>query len=384
MVAKPAICVVTGSRADYGLLYGLLHILQREEAVELQVAVTGMHLAPEFGNSWRQIEADGFPIAARIETLLASDTAAGTSKAMALGLAGFADALARLRPDWVVVLGDRFEILAAALAAYNARIRLAHIAGGDVTGGALDDGYRHSITKLAQLHLVSHEAARRRVIQLGESPAAVLTVGHPGIDAVRSCRLLSRQEIEESLGCALQPVNLLVTYHPATLSEEGAERELQELLEALQRLDEGIGLLFTGANADAQGRRMAAMIDAFVRSRPRSWSYVSLGTRMYLSLVQAVDAVVGNSSSGLLEVPSLRRPTVDIGCRQQGRYRGDSVLHCEARAGMIAAAIHQALRMDRSSIVNPYGDGNSSERIAAALLARLSLEAAGPKLFHEV
>ncbi|GBF75156.1 UDP-N-acetylglucosamine 2-epimerase (hydrolyzing) [Paenibacillus sp. 598K] len=381
---KPAICVVTGSRADYGLLRGLLHLLQCEASIDLQLAVTGMHWATEYGSTWREIEADGFPIAARIETLLASDTAVGTSKSMALGIAGFADAFARLTPDWVVVLGDRYETLAAALAAYNARIRIAHIAGGDISGGALDDGYRHSISKLAQLHFVSHEQARRRLLQLGEAPETVQLVGHPGIDAVRDCRLLGRQELEACLGCVLQPVSLLVTYHPATLSEEGALAELSALLTALDGLDEAVGLYFTGANADAQGREADAAIRDFVQRRPHARSFVTLGTRLYLSLAQAVDAVVGNSSSGLLEVPSLRTPTVDIGARQRGRFRGDSVIHSEAEPTAIQSAIHRALRMERSSIVNPYGDGRSSKRIAAALLARLPAEPAGSKSFYEV
>ena len=383
-MTRPVICVVTSSRADYGLLHGILNLLSREETVELQLVVTGMHLAPEQGSTWRQIEADGFTITDRIETLLTSDTPAGISKAMALGMIGFADLFARCRPDWVVVLGDRFEIYAAAIAAFNARLRIAHIAGGDVTGGALDDGYRHGISKLAQLHLVSHEQARLRVIQLGEAPASVLNVGHPGIDTVRTTTLLSRQELEYQLNCKLQPVNLLVTFHPPTLSETGAESELEALLEALSGLDPQTGLYFTGSNSDTQGRQLRARIETFVRNRPYSWSYVSLGSRLYLSLVQAVNAVVGNSSSGLLEVPSLGKATVNVGVRQQGRFRGNSVIHCEASAPAITAAIRQALMMDRSGIINPYGDGHSSERIVAALLARLSAAPAGPKFFFEV
>ncbi|WP_020618589.1 UDP-N-acetylglucosamine 2-epimerase [Paenibacillus daejeonensis] len=383
-MSRPVICVVTGSRADYGLLQGVLSLLAREESVELQLVVTGMHLASEHGSTWRQIEADGYTITDRIETLLTSDTPAGVSKAMALGIIGFADLFSRNRPAWVVVLGDRFEIYAAALAAFNARLRIAHIAGGDVTGGALDDGYRHGITKLAHLHLVSHEQARLRVIQLGEAPANVLNVGHPGIDTVRTTPLLSRQELESLLNCTLQPVNLLVTFHPPTLSEMGAGSELDALLEALSALDPQTGLFFTGSNSDAQGRQLRAGIEAFVENRPYSWSFVSLGSRKYLSLVQAVDAVVGNSSSGLLEVPSLGKATVDVGSRQQGRFRGNSVIHCEANAPAITAAIHQALSMERSGIANPYGDGHSSERIVDALLARLSTAHAGPKFFYEV
>lgn len=362
-MAKRKICVVTGSRAEYGLLYWLMKGIQDDGDLQLQVIATGMHLSPEFGSTWRVLEDDGFPIDAKVEMLLSSDSPVGIAKSMGLGVIGCAEAIDRLRPDLLVLLGDRFEILAAAQAALVARVPVAHIAGGDTTEGAFDEAIRHSITKMAHLHFTTNEAASRRVRQLGEDPARVYTVGSPGIDQIRRLKLLNRAELEESMGFAFREKNLLVTFHPVTLDSTPAAVQFRELLEALDGLGAETGLIFTKPNADTDGRTIIAMIDDFVAARPNAAAYTSLGQLRYLSAIAQVDAVVGNSSSGLYEVPSFGKPTVNIGDRQKGRLQAASVVNCRPVAAEIAAAIARALREDFSGTVNPYGDGESSTRI---------------------
>lgn len=361
------VMAVTGSRADYGLLYWVMKAIQADQALDLQVAVTGMHLSSEFGMTVSAIEADGFPIAARVDALLSGDSAASVAKSIGMGVIGFADLFERLRPDFVLLLGDRFEILAAAQAALVARIPIAHIAGGDLTEGAFDDAIRHSISKMAHLHFVTNAAAEKRVRQLGEDPRFVFNVGSPGLDGLRRAKLLGRDELESLLGLAFRQRNLLVTFHPATLEAEQPEQELAELLLALDRLGDAFGIVFTKANADPQGRTLNRMLEAHVAARPSCRLFDALGQQVYLSLMQQVDAVVGNSSSGLYEAPSLRKPAVNIGSRQKGRLRPASVIDCAPQAGAIEGAIRAALSLDCSSVVNPYGDGNSAPRIVAAL-----------------
>lgn len=365
------LCVVTGSRADYGLLYWLMRDIQADPDCRLQVAVTGMHLAPEFGHTWRVLEQDGFAIDARVETVLSSDTPAGVAKSMGLGLIGFADAFARLAPDWVVLLGDRYEIHAAAQAAYVARIPIAHIAGGDITAGAFDEAFRHGITKMAQLHFVTHRDAARRVRQLGEAESAIFDVGSPGIDTIRRMQLLGRDELEASLGIRLAARNLLVTFHPVTLSDQPAEAQLDELLAALRVfMAEGdTRVILTRPNADSGSRSILQRLDAFAAESDAVSVFTSLGQARYLSLMALANAVVGNSSSGLYEAPTLKKPTVNIGERQLGRPAASSVVHCPTRAEAIVAAIRAALALDCSEVVNPYGDGHAAERILAQLKA---------------
>ena len=360
---KRKICVVTGSRAEYGLLYWLMKEIQADADLELQIIATGMHLAPEFGPTYQAIEADGFTIDARVEMLLASDTAVGIAKSMGLGVIGFADALARLRPDILVLLGDRFEILAAAQAALVAKIPIAHIAGGDVTEGAYDEAIRHSITKMAHLHFVTHEAAARRVRQLGENPEHIFNVGSPGVDYIKRFKPLGRRELEAALDLRFKEKNLLVTFHPVTLDTQPAEAQFQELLTALDNLGPDIGIIFTRPNADTAGRAIIRLLDNYVAAHPNARAYTSLGQARYLSVMSQVDAVVGNSSSGLYEAPSFGKPTVNIGDRQKGRLQAASVIDCEPEAGAIKKAVLQALASDGSGAVNPYGDGNSSARI---------------------
>ncbi len=365
---KRRICVVTGSRAEYGLLYWVLHDLRADPESDLQLVVTGMHLSPEFGMTVRDIERDGFPIARRVEMLLSSDTATGTAKSIGLGVIGMSDALESLRPDIVVLLGDRFEILAAAQACLVHGIPVAHVAGGDTTEGAYDEAIRHAVTKMSHLHFVTNDLSARRVRQLGEDPARIHAVGSPGLDHLRRRALLGRAELAQALGHPLSARNLLVTFHPVTLEAGEGERQCDELLAALAGLPPDIGIWITMPNADTGGRAIAARMSAWVeRHADRAAAYTSLGQLRYLSLMSQASAVVGNSSSGLYEAPSLAVPTVDVGDRQRGRLRARSVLHCEAERHQIAAAIESAMQLDCSGVVNPYGDGRTSARIVAAL-----------------
>jgi UDP-hydrolysing UDP-N-acetyl-D-glucosamine 2-epimerase len=362
------ICIVTSSRADYGLLYWVLNDLRAADGIELQLIVTGMHLAPEFGLTVREIEKDGFAISRRIEMLLSSDTPGGVAKSIGLGVIGMSAALEQLAPDVVLVLGDRFEILAAAQACLVHKIPLAHIAGGDTSEGAFDESVRHAVTKLAQVHFVTNELSARRVRQLGEDPQHIHLVGSPGLDHLRRLTLLSRPQLEESLGAPLGTRNLLVTFHPVTLDGDLGRDQFTELLAALENLDPEVTLWFTRPNADTGGRALTATLDAWVTNWPgRAHVYTSLGQLRYLSLMSQVDAVVGNSSSGLYEAPSFGVATVNVGDRQAGRLAAPSVLHCPPERGAIREMILRALSQEFSGVLNPYGDGYSAQRIVAVL-----------------
>ena len=361
------ICIVTGSRAEYGLLYWLMKEIQADPDLQLQIVATGMHLSPEFGLTYKVIEEDGFILDAKVEMLLASDTPIGIAKSMGLGVIGFADTLDLLRPDILVLLGDRYEILAAAQAAMVARIPIAHIAGGDVTEGAFDEAIRHSITKMAHLHFVTNEISARRVRQLGENPKYIFNVGSPGLDCIKRIKLLGRSKLEETLDFKFMEKNLLVTFHPVTLETQPAETQLQELLTALDNLGKNIGIIFTKPNADTGGRAIIRLLDNYVATHPNASAFTSLGQVRYLSAMSQVDAIVGNSSSGIYEAPSFGKPTVNIGDRQKGRLQATSVINCAQQANAITEAILQALVSNCSGAVNPYGDGNSSARIKDCL-----------------
>lgn len=366
-MSKRKVCVVTGTRAEYGLLFWLMKEIQTDPDLELQVIATGMHLASEFGLTSKVIEDDGFVLDAKVEMLLASDTSVGITKSMGLGVIGFADALERLNPDLLVLLGDRFEILPAAQAALVARIPIAHLFGGDTTEGAFDEAIRHSITKMAHLHFVSNEKSAARVRQLGENPQHIYTFGSTGIDQIKKVGRLSRQEIEEEIGYTFQKKNLLITFHPATLEEHSPEKQFQELLDALDLLGPDVGVIFTYPNADPTGRSLILMIDSFVAEHPQANAYASLGQLRYLSVMAQVDAVVGNSSSGLYEAPSFKIPTVNIGDRQKGRLQASSVINCAPDAKLIGETIQTAFVMDCSAVVNPFGDGDASQKIKDVL-----------------
>lgn len=381
------IAIVTGTRAEYGLLRGVIEGVEREPSLQLQLLVTGMHLSPEFGLTYREIEKDGFPIAERLETLLSSDTAVGVSKAIGLGVIGFAEAFARHRPDIVVLLGDRFEIFAAATAALIAGIPIAHIHGGETTEGAFDEAIRHSVTKMAHLHFVAAEPYRDRVIQLGEAPERVFTVGGLGIDAIDRVELLDRTEFERSIDFSLGRRNLLITFHPSTLDERPDTDQMQALLDALDGLGPDVRLIFTMPNADTGGRALGDMVQRYVAARPYARVYDSLGQRRYLSAMKHVDGVVGNSSSGLAEAPSFHIGTVNIGSRQAGRLRAASVIDCSPERDNIAAALEKLFSAPfKASVeraVNPYGTGGASAKIVRSL-AEHDLQDITRKSFYDL
>lgn len=380
------ICVVTGTRAEYGLLRWVMEGIRNAPELELQVIVTGMHLSPEFGLTYREIEKDGFHIDLKVEMLLSSDTPTGLAKSMGLGLIGFGDALQQLKPDMMLVLGDRFEIFSAVAAAMVARIPVAHLHGGEATEGLIDESIRHSITKMSHLHFVAAEEYRNRVIQLGEQPDRVFLVGGLGIDNIKNLKLLERAELEESLDFKLGNKNLLVTFHPVTLEGETSGYQMAELLAALEVLKE-THIVFTMPNADTGGRLLFNMVTQFVASHPNARVYTSLGQLRYLSCVSHMDGVVGNSSSGLAEVPSFGKGTVNIGDRQRGRIKAGSVIDCMPDRFAISAALEQLYSkkfQEKLKIVqNPYGDGGASKRVVETL-AGVSLEGILKKRFFDL
>lgn len=383
---KRRICVLTGSRAEFGLLRWLMQDLKDDPGVRLQVIATGMHLAVEFGSTYREIEQAGFEIDEKVEMLLSGDTASSVAKSMGLGMIGFADAYARLEPDLLVVLGDRFEILAAAAAACVARIPIAHLHGGETTEGAFDEAIRHSVTKMSQLHFVAAEQYRRRVIQLGESPERVHLVGGLGVDAIRRVQLLDRASLEQSLDFRFGRRNLLVTFHPVTLEGSSSADQVRELLAALHELRD-TQLLFTQPNADSGGREIALMVKDFVDAHPNSRVFTSLGQQHYLSCLKLVDGVVGNSSSGLCEAPTFGVGTINIGERQKGRLQASSVINCPPERAAVLGALEELysarFRQALPGTVNPYGDGGASGRIAR-LLGELPLDGLVKKAFFDL
>lgn len=386
-MAPRRVAVVTGTRADYGLLYWLIHDLYHAPDIKLQLIVTGMHLMPEFGRTIEVIERDGFPIAATVDLELSSDTPEAVARAMGVGMIGLSSCFARLAPEVVVILGDRFEMLAAASAAYVMRIPIAHIHGGEVTTGAMDEGFRHAITKLSALHFTAAEPYRQRVIQMGEPPERVFTVGAPGLDHLTRTSLLNRDELERSLDFSLGELNFLVTFHPATLDEEDAASQCRALLKALDAFPTA-RIVFTLPNADPGGRAIIPWLESYVAQHPeRCRLFASLGQQRYLSLLREVQVVIGNSSSGIIEAPSLGTATVNIGDRQQGRLRAASVIDCASEAHAIEAAIRQALepafRAQLADVQNPYGAGDASRRILDVLRGK-DLTGLARKSFYDL
>lgn len=372
-MTKRRICVITSTRADYGLLYWLIRGLADDARAELQLIATGMHLSPEFGLTYRAIEEDGFRLAGKVEGLLSSDSAVGIAKSVGLTTLGFAPVFEELRPHIVVILGDRFEILAAAQAAMVARIPIAHIHGGEATEGLIDEAIRHSLTKMSHLHFAAAEPYRKRIIQLGEQPERVFNVGAPGLDNVRRLELLDGPALEARLDFAIHHPLFLVTYHPVTLSNEPPSTAMAQLLEALGSFPEA-SIVLTKTNADTHGRIINQMIDDFAASNHgRVLAATSLGQLTYLSLLKQADCVVGNSSSGILEAPAVGTPTVNIGERQRGRLRAPSVLDCAESAPSIVAAVKKALDPEMQAIAvlrnSPFGDGEASTRIKDILLS---------------
>ena len=365
------ICVITGSRAEYGLLSGLMKQIDESEDLKLQIIATNMHLSPEFGLTYKEIEKDGFVIDKRVEMLLSSDTSNATAKSVGLGMIGFADAYEDLRPDLIVVLGDRYEILAAVSTALFFKIPVAHLHGGEITEGAYDDAIRHAITKMSHLHFTSTEEYRKRVIQLGESPDRVFNVGAIGVENIKRGSFLSKEELENSLGFKLGDKSLLVTFHPVTLETCTAREQCDNLLEVLAKHPE-YRILFTLPNSDTDGRVIIDCIKDFVaKNEDRAIAFKSLGKLRYLSALKYVSAAIGNSSSGILEVPSFGIPTLDIGNRQKGRIAAKSVVHC----GTSTEEIEQGFRLIFSETIqsasklrsNPYEKEGTTDMIVSQL-----------------
>ena len=386
MNERRQVCVITGARSEYGLLYGTLKEIQKSSFLDLYLVVTGMHLSPEYGLTYRVIEDDGFKIDRKVEMLMSSDSPVGTIKSMSLALSGFADVYAELKPDIVLLLGDRFELFAAASAAMVSGIPICHMHGGEVTEGAFDDAIRHSITKMAYLHLTATERYRNRVIQLGESPDRVFNVGAPGLENIESLNLLSRCEVEEKIGIKLGKRSLLVTWHPPTLSSGEEVRQLRALLEALETC--GAILIFTSANADTGGRSINLEIEEFVSRNPKRAVYHnSLGRKLYLSALHYVSGVVGNSSSGIIEAPSIPVPSINIGDRQSGREKARSVIDCAVDRADIEAAILKIFNPDfrrrLRGMENPYGGGNVANTVVS-ILENCDFQGVKKKRFYDL
>lgn len=380
------ICIVTGTRADYGLLQWLMKLIQDDRDLVLQTIATGMHLSPEFGLTFRNIEADGFFLDRKLEILTSSDSADGISKSIGLGMIAFADAFKELEPDIVVVLGDRFEILAATVAAMIAGVPIAHLHGGEKTEGAFDEAIRHSITKMSHMHFVSTKEYRNRVIQLGENPAYVFLTGGLGVDTIKRTNLLPLEELEEVLSFKFGSKNLLVTFHPVTLSEDNGVGQLDELLAALSFLTD-TQIILTLPNADTGSREFIKKIEDFSSKHDNAKAFKSLGQKNYLSCLQFVDAVVGNSSSGLAEVPTFKKATINIGDRQKGRLKAKSVIDCTGSRDRILEALETIYSPSFKSVLdgvkNPYGDGGASELIRD-ILKEVDLSDITRKSFYDL
>ena len=367
------VCVITGTRADYGLLYWTLKALNQETSIKLQICVTGMHLSPEFGLTYKQIEKDGFTIDYKVETLLSSDTGSGIAKSIGLGVSGMADAFSVLDPDIIILLGDRFEILAAAIAAMSLRIPIAHCHGGEATEGLIDESIRHSLTKMAHLHFTSTEKFKKRVIQLGEQPSSVFCFGAFAIENINRMKLLSRENLERKFNFSFSSKNYMVTFHPETLEKDSSELQFNQVLLALTEIiNEKTLIIFTMPNADNDGRIIIDMINQFVKIHPQNTTVItSMGQINYLSTLHYINAVIGNSSSGIIEAPSFKIPTINIGDRQRGRIMAKSVINCSVDKNEIIYAINKAnskeFKNKIRNIQNPYGTENVSEKIVKIL-----------------
>jgi len=383
---KRKICVVTGSRADYGLLKWLMQEIKNDADLELQILVTGMHLSETFGSTYKEIESDGFEINEKVLVLADNDSGLSIAKSIGLGVTGCAEAFERIKPDLIVLLGDRFEIFAAATAALVLTIPVAHLHGGEVTTGAFDESFRHSITKMSHIHFVAAEEYRNRVIQLGENPDLVFNVGGLGVDAISKIKLLSKEEFEKKRGVVFSKKNLLITFHPVTLEAGSAEKQIDELLSALAELNETT-LIFTLPNADTGGLSIIAKIEQFVDEYNNAYLFTSLGQIDYLSCVNLVDGVIGNSSSGLTEVPSFKKGTINIGDRQEGRLLASSVICVEPFKNDINAALQtlylHSFQEKLETTMNPYGESGSSKKVYT-IIKQINLENIQKKDFFKV
>lgn len=361
------ICVVTGSRAEYGLLSRLMRLIKEDDELTLQVIATNTHLSPEYGLTFQEIEKDGFNIDKKVIMLLSSDTANAITKSVGLATIGFADAYEDLKPDLLLVLGDRFEILAAVTAALFFKIPVAHLHGGEISEGAYDDAIRHSITKMSHLHFTSTEDYRKRVIQLGEDPNRVFHVGSIGIDNIKHLHLIPKHKLEDSLEFKFGKKCALVTFHPVTLESNSTEIQIRSILDALKSIED-LNILFTLPNSDTDGYIISKMINQFViENKNRSIVFKSLGQLRYFSSLQFVDAVIGNSSSGIIEVPSFGIPTLNIGNRQQGRIKAKSIVDCDVTfedvSSNLRIVLSTSFKENYKQCTNPYEKGNTAIEI---------------------
>ena len=362
---KRKVCVITGTRAEYGLLYWLMKEIQSDKDMQLQLIVTGMHLSSEFGLTYKEIEKN-FKIDKKVEMLLSSDTVLGISKSMGLAQISFSEAYEELTPDILIVLGDRYEIFSAVSSAMISRIPIAHISGGEITEGVIDEAIRHAITKMSHLHFVSTEEYKNRVIQLGEHPNRVFNLGAIGIDNINKLKLFSKNEFVKSIEFSLNKKNILVTFHPVTLEKSTSKEQFQELLNSIDELED-TNIIFTKSNSDTDGRVINQMIDAYVSRNNNAVSFISMGQIRYLSALKFVDAVVGNSSSGLTEAPIFGIGTINIGDRQKGRINLVSVINCNPTKESISNAFNELYSERFQKALNvvksPYGNGGTSEKI---------------------
>ncbi len=380
------LCVVTGSRAEYGLLRPVLKRIQEDKELILQIVVTGMHLDDRYGLTYQEIERDDFVIDEKIEMNLASDTTIGTCKSMGIGMIGFTEAYERLKPDMVLILGDRYEIFVAASVATISKIPIAHIHGGEITQGAYDDCMRHAITKMSYLHFTSTSEYRKRVIQLGEHPDRVYEVGALGIENIKEMTFLSKEELENTLQIDLKNLFMLITFHPITLEKSSVKTQFEQLLEALDYFQE-YNVIFTKSNADTGGYIINQMIDTYVsKNNKRAFAFTSLGSLRYLSLMGYSCAVIGNSSSGIMEAPFLKVVTVDVGDRQRGRVKSASVINCEDSSQDIIGAIKEALNYDWNGriAVNPYEGKDTSYQVVTVIKQVLKEEINLKKSFYDL
>ncbi|KJS31505.1 MAG: UDP-N-acetylglucosamine 2-epimerase [Desulfatitalea sp. BRH_c12] len=380
------VCVFTGTRAEYGLLKPLMEGIADDVELDLQVIVSGTHLSPEFGFTYKEIEADGFTISEKVEVVLSSDSPLGVAKSMGLGIIGYAEAQERLKPDMLLLLGDRYEAVAAALAATVLRIPIAHLYGGEITLGAIDDAFRHAITKMSLIHFTATEAYRNRVIQLGEAPERVFNVGAIGVENIHTLPLLSKVELFDRINCPAVDHYALITCHPETAEKTDIQKDFGEILAALE--DSGLFCIFTKSNADAGGRAINAMIETYVASHAQtSRAYASLGQIRYLSLLKYARCVVGNSSSGIVEAPSLRIPCINVGDRQKGRASCDAVIHCRAERSAVGRALRTALSPSFAQVMattrNPYEKAHTTQTILK-IIERFDSANMGMKAFHDI
>ncbi len=387
MKNKRKICVITGTRAEFGLMYWIMKEIKDDPDCILQIICTGMHLSPEFGLTHNEIIKSGFRISKNVEIILSSDTSIGISKSIGLGLISFSEALDELKPDICLILGDRYEIFAACSSAMISRVPIAHIHGGEATEGLIDEAIRHSITKMSHLHFVSNKLYKKRVIQLGEQPKNVFNFGTPGLDNIYNLNLLSKKKFEKSINFKLSKLNFLVTYHPVTLEENTSKKQFNEILKALNHF-KNAKIIFTLPNSDTFGRVVIDLINNYVQNNKSNCiSFKSLGQLRYLSALKYVSAVIGNSSSGIIEVPSFKIPTINIGDRQKGRLKSDSIIDCKPISDNIIKSIKKSIGKEFISklkkVKNIYGSGGASKKIKEKLKS-VSLNGIIKKNFYDL